>query len=398
MRIVDNTVGVAVCFLLTALDRVRRLFGRPKPSETPPRRVLVIKLLGLGTILMIPAFIRPLRSAWPGIRVDFLTFEHLKSAVALTGDVDAIHTISSRSALSFLGSTLRTILRLRAQRYDLIVDLDYFARFTMILSYLIGAPRRAGFHHPADAEAPLQYRGDLLTDTMSYSIHRQIVDMYLDGVKVITGLEPPACRPGVVLSESDEREAARLMEDAAIGAVRPFLLLNPNVSDFSAAARRWGADRFAELARRCVSELGAQVAVTGGPSDIEYVAGIVEAAGNSDRVFSIAGRTSLAGLAALSRHCDCMVSCDTGPMLLCSAAGAPIVVLHGPTAWTHKPLGPTDVVICKHLPCSPCLTVYNQKCAPCVHGANLCMQQISVDEVLEAVRRVLEGAGARAPR
>jgi len=387
MRLLDNTLGVAGCWLLSVVNSVKSLLRRGRPNDgTPPRRVLVIKLLGLGTILLTSTVTRSLKQLLPGVQVDFLTFEQFKPAVELAGHVDELCLVSGRSAWAFVVSAIRILRKLRANRYDLVVDLDYFARFTMILSYLTGAPRRAGFHSPS------MYRGNLLTDRMHYSIHLQMIDMFYDGIAKVCGAQPERPIPGVQLSEDDMRRGHEVLSRNGLDETRPIILLNPNVSAFSAPPRRWNKDKFALLAQRCVRELGAQVAITGGPGDVEYVASIVESVdGNGGTVVSLAGQTTLAELAAVSRLVSCMVSCDTGPMILASIAGAPVVVLLGPTAWTHKPVGHRNVVVCRHLPCSPCLTVFNQKHARCVHGSNICMQQIEVDEVFAAVQKVLRG-------
>ncbi len=82
-------------------------------------------------------------------------------------------------------------------------------------------------------------------------------------------------------------------------------------------------------------------------------------------------------------------------MLLTSVAGAPAVAILGPTAWAHKPVGDRNVVVCAHLDRSPCLTVHNQKHVGCMHGTNVCMTRIGVDEVFDAVREALPwGAGS----
>ena len=129
MRAVDNTVGVGLCWLVTLADKLRRAVTRKEPErQSAPQRVLVIKLLGLGTILLTPAMLRPLRRLLPDTQIDFLTFEGFRAAVELTGCADDLYLLSQRSPWSFVTSTWRVLRQLRANRYDIVIDLDYFAR------------------------------------------------------------------------------------------------------------------------------------------------------------------------------------------------------------------------------------------------------------------------------
>ena len=98
MRFIDNTAGVGVCWGLSAVDSMRSLFGKGRVDNSKPvKRVLAIKLLGLGTILLTPGLIKSLRKLIPGVQVDFLTFEQFRPAVELVGGIDRLYPLSARS-------------------------------------------------------------------------------------------------------------------------------------------------------------------------------------------------------------------------------------------------------------------------------------------------------------
>jgi heptosyltransferase-2 len=150
----------------------------------------------------------------------------------------------------------------------------------------------------------------------------------------------------------------------------------------NAPARRWGADRFAELVR----ELGdVEVVVFGGPDERDLTS---VAAG--DVAIDLGGRTTLPLLAAGLASCDLIVSNDSGPLHLAAAVGTPTVSLWGAgdPARTGPPAGHT-VVRDRRLPCLEC--VRNQ-CPRRGAGYILpdaymeCMQLISVDDVLTSVK------------
>ena len=378
MRLLDNTIGRMMCALLSLWHRLRR----PRvPEYQRVERVLVIKLIGLGTIMLSSALTRGLRQYRPYLQIDFLTLEGFRDAAELTGTVDRVYTLNLRAPIS---SVWRTIRQLRANRYQMVMDLDYFSCAGLILACLSGAPRRVGFISPGYEQ------WDLLTHIVLYSTSRHILDMYGSFAEELTESHYlPA--PTISVDEQVMQRGRDILSRAELDPERPLVLLNPNVSAFSVAMRRWEPEKWAQLAERLGQRKSLQVAFIGSKSEQQYVASIISMMDAPENAVNLAGQTSLHELAAVIKLSSCMVSCDTGPLLMAVAAGTPTVALLGPTAWTHRPRGKRDRVICKRLDCSPCLTVFNQKSARCVHRTNLCMTQIQADEVCRATLDVLAG-------
>jgi ADP-heptose:LPS heptosyltransferase len=112
----------------------------------------------------------------------------------------------------------------------------------------------------------------------------------------------------------------------------------------ASAGRRWPAVRFAAVARSLTDE-GHVVVLTGSPDEAPLAEEVRRRAGLP--AWSVlAGRTDLAGLAALVAHARLVVCGDTGPAHLASAYGRPSVLLFGPTPphrWGPPP-GPHTVL------------------------------------------------------
>jgi len=82
-----------------------------------------------------------------------------------------------------------------------------------------------------------------------------------------------------------------------------------------------------------------------------------------------------------------LLTTDSGIMHLSIAVGTPVVALFGPgieEKWA--PRDGKSIIINKHLPCSPC-TRFGYT-PPCPYDAR-CMQEISVNEVKEAINALL---------
>jgi ADP-heptose:LPS heptosyltransferase len=96
---------------------------------------------------------------------------------------------------------------------------------------------------------------------------------------------------------------------------------------------------------------------------------------------NLAGETSLKMLAALYEKTAFLISTDTGPMHLATAVGKPVAAIFGPTApWRTGPFGSGHQIIRAGLACSPC---FKRQCRTAD-----CMRQISVQDVLDAVKKM----------
>jgi ADP-heptose:LPS heptosyltransferase len=144
---------------------------------------------------------------------------------------------------------------------------------------------------------------------------------------------------------ADEHEVARwcrLLDSYDIAAYPGDLLLTrPDVppatrgativhAGAAAGARRWPADRFADVARRLAAD-GHRVVLTGSASERRLASDICAVAGLAADA-NLAGATDLLGLAALVAEARLVISGDTGVAHLASAYERPSVVLFGPTS------------------------------------------------------------------
>ena len=94
------------------------------------------------------------------------------------------------------------------------------------------------------------------------------------------------------------------------------------------------------------------------------------------------GKTTINQLACLIKRCNVFISGDTAPLHIASGVGTPVIALFGPTDPRRHISSEKDALILKkELECQPC---YKPKCVSIE-----CMKKISVDEVKEAVLKLL---------
>jgi ADP-heptose:LPS heptosyltransferase len=195
--------------------------------------------------------------------------------------------------------------------------------------------------------------------------------------------------------EADRAAAEALLREAGAGE-GPLFLLHPGSGD-NFLGRRWATESFAALADHLVERHGGTVVVTGTAAEAPLAEAVRAAALRGDRVRSAAGRLGVRALAALCARATLVVSNDTAPVHLASAAGRPVLGIYGPnTPVLYGPLSPGSVAFYHRTPCSPCLTNFNYKTSFC--RMPVCIRSVEVAEVAAAADRLMASLGAgRAP-
>ncbi|MBM3984470.1 MAG: glycosyltransferase family 9 protein, partial [Planctomycetes bacterium] len=157
----DQVLGLPLCLLAFLLHQPARLLRRRTPR--PVRRILVVKLLGLGSVLLATPLLRRLRERWPDARITFLTFAPNAELVSRLDCVDEVVVVPRVSVAGLLAAAPGLLARLRRARFDLVLDLEFYSRLSNLVSWATGAPRRVGFFVRA------RWRGTLLTDPVYFN-------------------------------------------------------------------------------------------------------------------------------------------------------------------------------------------------------------------------------------
>ncbi len=387
MRIIDSGLGIPLCLLLSlgaALYRLLFFWRRRRPAP-PPRHFFIIKLFGLGSIILASPLFQAIHRRFPGASITLVTFAENRQFAESLAEVQRVLPIRSGHLLQFVADTVRVVLAAWQARPDVTIDLEFFTKFTAMLTFLTASRRRVGFYFR------MFDRGTLFTDTITFNTHKHISQNFL-AMLIPMGFDDGE-QPAETYTLSQPRfppvdEAALFQR---LGLQPPYLVMNPNASGLS-FERRWPAHYFVELIRRIRSDYpDLPIALIGGRSEREYVAEIIGmACGPANRVMNLAGQTTLPELAAVLRRSRLFVSNDSGPLHLASLYQVPTIALFGPeTPMLYRPLNPRNYSFYRpDLHCSPCLSVYNAKVAQC-RGRNLCLQRITPAMVYPKVAEFL---------
>lgn len=392
-------MGSALCWSLTAHRRARE--GR-NPTG-PVRKVLFLKLIEQGaTVLAAPA-LQLAVDRYGRDNVYFCVFPENRHILDLLDIVPKDNVIELRHGdlPTFARDAAAALKRIRAEGIDAIIDMEFLTRAPAILGYLSGASRRVGLHR-FEEEGP--YRGDLLTHRVQYNPYVHTSEAYLQLVEALDD-DPedvpllkrplraaPLDPPQFVATDEDRERVRGLLEVENGGPLQgPVVLLNPNTGDLL-PTRMWRTERFVELGRRILAAYpSVTIALTGAPSEREGAEDVRRRIGG-DRVLCMAGRTSLRDVLVLYTLSEILVTNDSGPGHFASMTDIDNIVLFGPeTPQRFGPLGAHAHVLWAKLACSPCVNVYNHRFSACTD--NVCMQEITVDQVFETVRACLRAKG-----
>jgi lipopolysaccharide heptosyltransferase II len=372
------------------LGRLGKKYPQLAPGSFSPKRILVIRLDLIGDLVLSLTVVRLLKRTYPEAEIDLLAMPSSVKVVADDPDLAQIIPYDPNvwrrpKALLRMRNWREAQLllqRLRSRHYDLAISV--FGDWAAVLAVLSGARRRVGFGREG-------YPGFMTNSVRGrhwdrYD-HKHEVDYCLELARAAGATPNEKDRiPRLHVSEQAREEVEQLLQQEGIGQGRP--LIACHASSNNGYSKRWPLPYWATLIDHLVCKDGMQVVLTGAPGDLPLVESVIHRMHERERVFNLAGKTSLTQLAALLQRADLLISGDSGPMHIAAAVGTPLIAIHGPTdpALTG-PVSPTATVLKSGIWCSPC---YNAKdTADCRFYTTQCMKNILPSQVIGVVHNKL---------
>ncbi len=397
---IDRWIGPLLCAALLPVKALsRRTATGLGPGEVS--KVLLVKMWGMGSIVLASPLLRELRSRHPEARIDFATLRENAEILDHYPEISGRFAPDlSRGVVRFLVDTLAVLWRVRRERYDLVLDLEFFTRFSAIFSFLAGARCSHGFSSKGS------HRGRLHDVQVPFNAYKHVSANFLALLRGqpfdrVLEFDPQApdllprleARPG-----SWENCRALVEQEPCWLPGRPIVVVNPNAGGM-ALERRWPAERISELVGALVARRDVNVVLIGSAPERPYVESIVARAGLEGRVVDLAGRLCIPELVALLANARVLVTNDSGPLHIGAAAGVSAIALFGPeTPVLYAPLrshaSQRHVIRHLGLTCSPCMFVHSNKVVSCWFAEALCMTGITTASVYQAVTELLDATAS----
>ena len=324
-------------------------------------KVLILKPSSLGDVIQAVPVLRLLKGHFPEAEIFWWIDATL--APLLEGDPDLAGIVPFERRRwgkpRYWPEMLRSIRWLRAQHFDLVIDLQCLLR-SGLFGWLANGKKFVGLNEVREGA-----RGFYDLAVPRKSFHTHAVDWYLS---VLPTLGVTVHNNFCWLPERPEisSEVKRKWPDAFTDNPQLILLLPGARWD----NKRWPPEHFAELVRRLAEKFsGARFAILGSGEDKplgDAIARILP-----ERCLNLCGATSLPEMIEWLRLGNLLVTNDTGPMHAAAALGKPLVALFGPTEPRRTgPYGQLENVLRLDLPCSPCLksTCHFEKPEECLRA------------------------------
>ena len=314
-------------------------------------KILILKPSSLGDVIQALPVLRLLKLHFPHSEI----FWWIDSALAplIQGDPDLAGVVRFERKRwgkpQHCPEMFRSIRRLRAQKFDLVIDLQCLAR-SGAFAWLARGNFLVGLDEVREGARGFY---DLAVPRKSFLTHA--VDWYL---AVLPPLGVPVHKNFVWLPERPAIAAE--VKRKWFGDNSKFKIQNSKLILLQPGARwmnkRWPVENFSELVRRLGKKFpAARFAIIGGKD--EKLLGEIIAGADPERCLNLCGQTSLLEMIEWLRLGDLLVTNDTGPMHVAAALGKPLVALFGPTEPRRTgPYGQLENVLrLARLPCAPCL-------------------------------------------
>ncbi|MBV9999842.1 MAG: lipopolysaccharide heptosyltransferase II [Verrucomicrobia bacterium] len=325
-------------------------------GKLAPFRILVRSSNWLGDAVMTVPAVRAIKAGRPDAHLTVLTKGKLADFWRSVPEVDEVLTIDNGE------NTWRVAQRLRERRFEAALLLPNSPR-SGLEAWLAGIPRRVGYARPWRTWCLNQ----IIPEKKAPGPLRHQAEHYLRMAERI-GADLADAKFGVPRTPVPDPQVLGLCPGAEYG-----------------PAKRWPF--FAEAAKLLSERHGFRWLILGTAKDQAVAEPIVQALGAN--ATDLTGKTSLAELMDALCRCRLLLTNDTGTMHLAAYLGVPAVAIFGSTepALTG-PMGEGNVVVRRHVECSPC---FLRECPVDFR----CMHEVTVPEVVAAVERC---AGVMPPK
>ena len=335
------------------------------------KKILVVNVNWLGDVIFSSPIFKALKIAYPRARISCLAVPRVREILESIPGIDEIIVYDEEGIHRSPFAKLRLIRELSQKKFD-AAFLLHRSLTRALLVFCAGIPQRIGY----DTKG----RGRLLTRRIKtpdeQKIHRS--DYYLNLVESfgVTVADRTSFLQVPTISQTQIRD---LLKSHDIGE-RDFLVVVHPGGNWD--LKRWPAPYFTTLIDQLSNNQKIRVVISGSSQDIALVEGMIS--GLNKKPLVLAGKIGLQQLMALMKRADCVVSADSGPIHIASSVGANVIGIFGPTRpEITGPRGSGRSIILQHdVGCNrrPC---YFLECPD-----NTCMQAVSVDKVLDAIRQI----------
>jgi heptosyltransferase I len=282
----------------------------PLPFGEPPSSLFVMRFSALGDVCHMVPVVNSIRAEWHRTRITWCVarLEH-----ALVGDLPGVEFVVFDKSRG-LGGLLELGRRLRGRRFDALVQAQVSMR-SNLAGMAVRSPIRLGY----DRARAKDLHGLFVNRRIPPEAGQHVLDSFFSFAETL-GVRRRELRWDIPVPDEAMEFARRALPDGD-----RYVLISPCSSH---PRRNWLPARYAAVADHILRRHGRRVVLVGGPTPIEREAGQAITHAMATRPINLIGRDTVKKLLAMLRRAELLISPDSGPMHMATAAGTPVIGLH----------------------------------------------------------------------
>ena len=275
------------------------------------KKILIIKLRGIGDVVLSSVVFDNLRDNFPAASVDYITEKPSEQVLEPLPFINKVILFSRKE----LKDRISLIMKVRKEKYDLILDF-YSNPFTAQITFLSGAKYRAGFPYKGRKYAYNIYGPAERAKYHAAELHLKFLEEI--GMKVTSG------NLQLGITETDKNFAEEYFKNN-FNDGKLVIGISPSGGWES---KKCDPIKFAEIADAIADKYNARLLLLWGPGDEADADEIIKLMKHD---ITKAPATKIGAMAALISQCSALVANDSGPMHISTAVNTPTLSIHGPT-------------------------------------------------------------------
>lgn len=278
-------------------------------NKASVKKILIIKLRGIGDVVLSTVIFNSLQYFFPNAVIDFLTEKQGSEVLKNISMLNEIIIFNRKSTWQ----RLKLFPLVRSKKYDLIIDL-FSNPATAQITFFSGAKYRIGFPYRYRKYAYNFYGPEERAKYHAAQLH----------LELLKNVEIPIIKNNLhfEIDNNSKTFAKKLFEQFE-------KKLNIGIIPGGGwASKRCNPVKFAEIADAISDKYETNVILIWGPGDKAEAEQIQKKMKNKS---FLSPPTSIMQMAAIINNCDVVIANDSGPMHISTAIGTPTLSIHGPT-------------------------------------------------------------------
>jgi heptosyltransferase-2 len=346
-----------------------------------PAKIFVRAPNWVGDAVMATPALAYLRQQATGSQITLMARPWVAPIYEHNPDIDELWIQDDAS----MGQLMTAVRRVRREQFDVGIAFPNSTRAALLLNWG-GVRRRHGYFSSIGHDLLLNC--GLTLPSRDREEHQ--VYYYMGILRNLCAPTAKAPDQRVFAGELEREEVARLLRGLGLDMGQRLIGLAPG--SINSVAKRWPAERFAEVADRLPAELRAVGLLLGSDQEKNILDDVQSHC--RGQVFNLAGKINLGQTIALMERLMGLVTNDAGLMHVGAAMHVPTVAIFGPTEWNVTyPFSPLAQVVRKEgVECAPCML------RECPVKGHPCMTGVTTEMVMVPLCNLVAKAARQRPK